>query len=84
MARIPENVTYKFYGCGIPQSRAITFMSIHSVKVSGPYRKDGRAIVDLACRKQRHAGILLLKLMAWFFVFCSIRQRRFKWITAFH
>ncbi len=81
MARIPENVIYRFYGYGIPQFRAIKFMSIHNVAVSAPRVKDGRLSASIACRKQRHTGSLLLKLALGLFEFCSIRQRRFQWIT---
>ena len=75
MAKIPENVIYRFYGCGIPKQRAIKFVTMHNIKASAPYMEKGRLIVNICAQKQRHTGVLLLKFAEWLFGFCGIRVR---------
>lgn len=80
MARLPDIIHYKFYGPGIPKSRAIKWMTVHNIKTQASHidRKKHVLVMNFTMRKQRHAGILLLKLALWLHRFASAKEPWFK------
>lgn len=79
MARLPKKITYKFYGPGIPEHRAIKWLTIHNLKAQSSRVDTKRRVLvmNFSMRKQRHVGILLLKLLYWLHDFCSAEKAWF-------
>lgn len=79
MTRLPRKVTYRFYGCGIPKSRAIRFMTIADMKARFSHVENKNAIMRISCHRQQHPGILLLRFLGWLHEFCDAKQAWFDW-----
>ena len=77
MARMPEKVTYRFYGMGISEKRAIKYLTLHNVRVIKSFVEGPSLIVTFAGHKQRHIGALLLKAIGWLCVFFDVKGKWF-------
>ena len=77
MARVSENIRYKFYGCGIPRSKAITFITLYNIKFSESRIENRALVMNMTAHKQRHFGFLLIKFSVWLWDFCGIKGQRF-------
>ena len=76
MAKLPNKITYKFYGAGIPQSYAIKFLTLR-LRMQKLHVEKKSLVMTVTGRKQRHAGILLLKLLCWIHGFCGAKSQWF-------
>lgn len=72
MARLPNKITYKFYGIGIPKARAIKYLTLR-LRTQELHVEKGSLMMTFTGRKQQHSGILLLKLLCWIHGFCSAK-----------
>lgn len=76
MARLPNKIVYKFYGLGIPESRAVKFLTV-CLRSQRCSIEKGSLVISLTGRKQRHIGILPLKLLCWIHSFGNAKHHWF-------
>ncbi len=73
MARLPHTIIYKFYGIGIPKSRAIKYLTLR-LRTQKSHIENHSLVLTFTGNKQHHAGILLLSLFCWIRNFCSVKN----------
>lgn len=80
MARLPHTIIYRFYGKGVPKSRAIKFLTVRLRSQSCDV-KDHSLIMTLVGHKQRYFGTLLARLLGGIYKFCDAKSPWFDTVT---
>ena len=72
--KLPNKITYKFYGMGIPKRRAVKFLTLR-IRTQKSHIENNSLFMTFTGNKKRHAGILLVSLVGWLRAFCNAKSQ---------
>ena len=63
MARLPVKIIYKFYGCGLPEKRAIPYLTLSDIHIASSRIEEGEYWLEFGAIKRHHIGLHVLHLI---------------------